>query len=117
MKIITIKFYACAAALPTSLTIEQDYIGHHTLVSLPVPASGAGELTPISVSVDGVRHWLLQQADGRLAIKPPLRQQGERVEIQCIDPCLAPYKPSEGVKPIQSPTPSPSAHYGLQRPV
>jgi hypothetical protein len=109
---LSIQFHA----LPTSKGITQDYATGLTIVDLSEYLDGINIIEHcIGVFVDGLPQWTcpFRHRENVIAVRPPLRQEGERVELRCIAVPLAP----KGGKPVQATYPSPNLGYGLQAPI
>ena len=110
MRALSIKFLA----LPSSKNIEQDYGQRLCTVSIKEQANAHPEgLVITGVFVDGMPQWSVPIDPHTVAIRPPLKQQGERVEVRCLIP---EEQPAKAPQTNQAPTPPPDLGYGLQAP-
>ena len=116
MRPVSVKFLA----LPSSTNITQDFGAQLSIVSLKDHAKDYPDgLTITGVYVDGLAQWTCPLPFDAVAIRPPLKQQGERVEVRCVacEPSVGLHPHFvEGSKTIQAPTPLADHRYGLQAP-
>lgn len=122
MKAVSIKFHA----LPTSRNIEQDFAMRCSSVSiadavLEQAIEHPEGLVIVGVYVDGLPQWTVPKAtpDGlpfTVSVRPPLLQQGERVEVRCLCPLQAPTEPVKALQRLAPAYPTPEPSYGLTAP-
>ena len=104
LKAISVKFHA----LPTSRNITQDFAMRASTVCITEQAKEYPEgLTIISVYVDGLPCWTVptqcskDTPDGlpfTMSVRPPLLQQGERVEVSVPVPFAGIYSTRQGAR-------------------
>ena len=110
MKAISINFHG----LPSSKNITQDFAIRASLITIEGQPDG---LIVTGVFVDGLPQWTAPgSTPATIFIRPPLPQQGERIEVRCVVPLLALESPAKGSKWLHPTNPSPDHSYGLQRP-
>ena len=109
MRALSINFLA----LPSSKNIEQDYGARLSTITL----TGQPDETVITgVFVNGMPQWTAPGVHPcTVSVRPPLLQQGERVEVRCVVPQEAPEGPHKALHWPAPAYPTPSDSYGLQR--
>ncbi len=110
MKAISIQFHA----LSTLKQIKQDYAAHLSSVTI----EGQPEGTVITgVFVDGLPQWIVPSVTPMTVhVRPPLLQQGERIEVRCVIPQEAPQSPAKGSERLAPAYPTTAPSYGLTAP-